>query len=177
MTTEPRSLSLYQEKLEELFAASPTLQTAVNKSFEAVRADHVLDDYGWYQDPANGTILHDMRPLIVIAEDDYGFHTDTLTAELGIGVVYSGSFLVLVTANSGYAGSRDMQTHKQSKREFSDFVGNVISDVETASGQNDNLILAEMKMVMAANRTPVQRRTEYNDFWETGFSFSFGTVP
>ncbi len=169
-------MSKYLDKLEQLFAASPTLQAEVNKAPSLVRAEHVLNDYGWYQDPANGTILHSMRPLIIVGEDAYQFVTDTMTADLGIGVLYSGSYAALITANCLYPGSRDMARHKEAKLAFTNFVGKLISDVERASGQDDNLILSAATMLVPCHRTPYQQRSNYNDFWEVAFSFSFGTA-
>lgn len=169
-------MGLYLEKLEQLFAASPTLQAAVNKAPELVRSEHVLNDYGWYQDPANGSILNGLRPLVIVGEDAYQFVTDTMTAERGIGVLYSGSYMALITANSIYPGSRDMVMHAEAKRAFTNLVSNIISDVETASGQDDNLLLAAATMILPCQRTPLVQRSQYNDFWECAFAFSWGTA-
>ena len=175
--TKPEGLmSLYLDKLEQLFASAPTLQAATNKAPSIVRAEHVMNDYGWYQDPANGSILHDMRPLIIVGEDAYRFVTDTMTAARGIGVVYSGSYVALITANSIYPGSLDMERHKESKLAFTNFVGKLIGDMERASGQDDNLIFSQAEMVTPCQRTPHQKRSRHNDYWECAFAFSFGTA-
>lgn len=174
MTSITSLPALYLDKLEQLFASSPTLQAAVDESPEVVRDEHVMNDYGWYLD-TEGVALSGLRPLVIIAEQEFGATTDTMSADGGIGVVHSGTVGVLITDNSIYPGDNSHVKHRQSKRAFENLWGGILADVRRASGRDDNLLFAGYDMTMPSERTPVKERSRFNDYWQCAFSFRFGT--
>jgi len=174
MITPVSNQAIYLDKLEQLFASSPTLSKEVDKVYEDVRSDHIFNDYGWYLDQ-DGNVLSGLRPMVIISEDDFSSTIDTMTADGGAGYVHSGSVGVLITANAAKPGGKAPSEHKASKNVFLNLVGGIIDDVEMASGLDDNLMFAAYEMVMAYARTPVKERTRFNDYWECGFMFHFGT--
>lgn len=176
MSFPPDVAQLYMDRLAALFASSETLCSKVGKVPELVRNEHVRDDYAWYE-MADGKLLYDLRPIVVISDEEFGFVTDTYTADGGIGVIHAGSSYVLITDNAVTPGENTPEGHTSSKRIFRAFVSRVMDDVMRASGKDDNLLISGVETVLPFTRTNVRDRTWYVDFWEVAFRVNYGTEP
>lgn len=165
--------SIYEDKLEQWFASSPTLQEATGKTPEEIRDAHIFNDYSWYEQTDDG-LLWEMRPLVVFREDELTITRDTYTANRSQGNLWAGSVGILITDNAIHTGNNDPIHHKESKRNFVNLVGSILSDIEAVAGVDDNLGFQQIEMVMPYNRTPLHHRSEKNDIWEFGMAVRFG---
>lgn len=165
--------SVFEDALEQLFSSSPTLQDATGKTPEQLREENIFNDYSWYEQTDDG-VLKSMRPLVVFREDELTITRDTFTANRSQGNLWAGSVGVLITDNAIHQGNNDPIHHKESKRNFVNFVGSILDDIEQVAGVDVNLGFQAIEMVMPYTRTPLHHRSVNNDIWEFGLAVRFG---
>ncbi len=165
--------SILEDRLEQLFASSPTLQAAVDKTPERVRDDHIFNDYAWYIDTDDG-LLKAMRPLVVFQEAELSIVRDTQNADGSQGNLWYAATEVLITDNAMHPGNIESKAHRESKKVFVGFVGQILADIERVAQKDINAGFMRAEMGLRYSRTPPKDRSVANDIWEFSMLFQFG---
>jgi hypothetical protein len=146
----------------ETLAASASFQDRLGVGSAAAAKDHIAWDTLVDNDGLQG-----QRPFAILKVSTRG--GNEVGEGITIDLVAGGGIIVYLADNA-----RETADHNDSYRNFLEFCGNVIDDMEELSGFGDYLPFHDAEMILPPQRTPRNQRTTDNDYWETAFLLQYG---